>query len=153
MKELRIGMKGVETKLPGAVVVGLVLAVVLDTVIQIAWKMAVAVVPNGVSLGVATVGVLSGPFFYVAMLVFGAQLWNWLRVLARADLSFAQPFTALSYISVLGLSSCWLHEHITPAKGIGVSLILVGVFFISRTPFRTRRTDGSGHQAVDPLHP
>jgi drug/metabolite transporter (DMT)-like permease len=153
MEKPHIGMKDVETKLPVAVIVGLILAVVLDTVIQITWKMAVAGVPGGVSFAVATVGVLSSPFFYVAMLAFGAQLWNWLRVLARADLSFAQPFTALSYITVFGLSSRWLHERITPAKGIGVSLILVGVFFISRTPFRTRRTDGSGHQAVDPLHP
>jgi drug/metabolite transporter (DMT)-like permease len=146
-------MKSGATKLPGAVIVGLVLAVVLDTIIQITWKVAVSGVPRDAPLAVATVGVLSSPFFYAAMLAFGAQLWNWLRVLARADLSFAQPFTALSYITVLGLSSRWLHEHVSPAKGVGVSLILVGVFFISRTPFRTNHPDGGEPRGVDPMHP
>jgi drug/metabolite transporter (DMT)-like permease len=146
-------MKSGATKLPGAVIVGLVLAVVLDTIIQITWKVAVSGVPRDAPLAVAMVGVLSSPFFYAAMLAFGAQLWNWLRVLARADLSFAQPFTALSYITVLGLSSRWLHEHVSPAKGVGVSLILVGVFFISRTPFRTNHPDGGEPRGVDPMHP
>ena len=146
-------MKDVETKLPGAVIVGLILAVVLDTIIQITWKVSVSGVPRDASLAVATAGVLSSPFFYAAMLAFGAQLWNWLRVLARADLSFAQPFTALSYITVLGLSSRWLHEHVSPSKGVGVFLILAGVFFINRTPFRTYHPDGRELQAVDPMHP
>jgi hypothetical protein len=38
-------MKRAQTKLPGAVVVGLMLAIVLDTFIQIAWKLAVSHVP------------------------------------------------------------------------------------------------------------
>ena len=76
------------------------------------------------------------------MLAFGAQLFNWVRVLARADLSFAQPFTALSYISVLAISAHSLHENISTAKVLGVALILLGVFFISRTPFRTTGAHG-----------
>jgi drug/metabolite transporter (DMT)-like permease len=149
----RVFMKRAVTKLPGAVIVGLVLAVVLDTVIQITWKMAVSGISREASLWAATAVVLSSPFFYAAMLVFGAQLWNWLRVLARADLSFAQPFTALSYITVLVYSSRWLHEHVSPVRGVGVSLILAGVFFISRTPFHTNHTDVREPRAPDPLIP
>jgi drug/metabolite transporter (DMT)-like permease len=127
-------MKPGAAALPGAVVVGLVLAVVLDTFIQIAWKLAGNAAPTA-----AAFGALSSPFFYAAMLGLAAQLFNWMRVLARADLSFAQPFTALSYLSVLALSAHSLNERISAPKVMGVCLILIGVFLISRTPFRSPR--------------
>ncbi|MFI5336911.1 MAG: EamA family transporter [Opitutales bacterium] len=123
---------------PAAVVVGLALAVVLDTFIQITWKLAVADVPGDPSLAAVLRGVLPNPLFVAAMLAFTAQLWNWMRVLARADLSFAQPFTALSYLTVLAISARSLHEPVGATRMIGVGLILLGVFLISRTPYRTR---------------
>jgi drug/metabolite transporter (DMT)-like permease len=73
------------------------------------------------------------------MLAFAANFYNWLRVLALVDLSFAQPFTALSYLSVITISSHSLHEEMTAAKFLGLGLILLGVFLISRTPHRTDR--------------
>ena len=140
-------MKRTPPKLPGAVVVGLILAFVLDTFIQITWKLAVSPVPADASVVATTRGALSSPLFYAAMLAFGAQLFNWVRVLARADLSFAQPFTALSYISVLAISCHSLQESLSVSKLFGVALILLGVFFISRTPFRTAGADG--HKPAD----
>lgn len=122
-------MKG-RPKIPGSVIAGLVLAVVLDTIVQITWKLAVG----------TGAGVLSSPFFYVAMLALGAQFYNWMRVLAKADLSFAQPFTALSYVSVLLISGRSLHESISFFQLLGVGLILLGVFLVSRTPSRTGAT-------------
>jgi drug/metabolite transporter (DMT)-like permease len=130
-------MKSGAAALPGAVVAGLVLAIVLDTFIQIAWKLAVSTAPGDATVASTALGALSSPFFYAAMLGLGAQLFNWMRVLARADLSFAQPFTALSYVTVLALSARSLHEHISFQKIFGVCLILAGVWFISRTPFRS----------------
>ena len=129
-------------RLPAAVVVGLCLAVALDTLIQITWKLAVAGAPADASVTATLRTVLANPWFAVAMVAFAAQLWNWTRVLARADLSFAQPFTALSYLTVLGVSARSLHETISPARGAGVALILLGVFLISRTPFRTGGGEG-----------
>jgi drug/metabolite transporter (DMT)-like permease len=122
---------------PAAVAIGLVLAIALDTVIQITWKLSVADAPRGAPPLVVLRAVLANPFFAVAMLAFAAQLWNWIRVLARADLSFAQPFTALSYLTVLGWSAHSLHEQLSLSRLGGVGLILAGVFLISRTPFRT----------------
>jgi drug/metabolite transporter (DMT)-like permease len=141
------------TKLPGAVVVGLVLAIVLDTFIQITWKLSVEHVPSDASVVATVRGALSSPLFYAAMLAFGAQLFNWMRVLARADLSFAQPFTALSYISVLAISCHSMGENLSVSKLFGVALILVGVFFISRTPFSTTGNDRRTPAIPDPLRP
>jgi len=144
-------MKFCQTKLPAAVVGGLILAIILDTFVQITWKLSVAHIPLSASVAATVRAVLASPLFYAAMLAVGVQFWNWIRVLARADLSFAQPFTALSYLSVLALSWLSLHEHLSIFRLVGVAFILAGVFFISRTPFRT--AGESGAAASDPVPP
>jgi len=70
----------------------------------------------------------------LVVVLFVAQLTNWLRVLELSDLSYAQPITALSYISVLGFSVAWLGEQLDPLKIAGIVLIMAGVWCISRGP-------------------
>jgi drug/metabolite transporter (DMT)-like permease len=129
-------------KMPRSVWVGLMLAIVLDTVIQIFWKLAVSHIPQDASAMSTARAALHAPAFYAAMGAFAAQLFNWTRVLARADLSFAQPFTALSYITVLAFSSHSLHEHVSLIRILGVAMIFLGVYFISRTPHETTHVVG-----------
>jgi drug/metabolite transporter (DMT)-like permease len=93
---------------------------VLDTVVQLLWK-AVATEFDLVILAIVVV-------------LFVAQLFNWLRVLQMSDLSYSQPITSLSYITVLGFSAAWLGEQIDLLKIAGIVLILAGVWFISRGP-------------------
>ena len=119
------------------VTVGLILAVVLDTILQISWKLAVSGIPDNASMATTAIQAFSGVYFYLAMFIFAAQFFNWMRVLSHADLSFAQPFTALSYITVLALSSHFLHEKIASLKVLGVAMIILGAFLISQTPHRT----------------
>ena len=126
--------------IPKSVILGIVLAFVLDTLIQILWKLAISGIPDDTSLSGILKTALSNPYFYLPMLALAAQLVNWIRVLGHADLSFAQPMTALGYISVLAVSAHSLHESISVFKIIGISLIFLGVFYISRTP----------HVSVDP---
>jgi drug/metabolite transporter (DMT)-like permease len=130
-------MKSAPRKIPAALVGGLVAAVVLDTVIQVAWKRAVAGIAADASVGATLGAAMASPFFYAAMVAFATQFFNWLRVLKHADLSFAQPFTALSYVSVLAISARTLHENISATKIAGIALIFAGVFLISQTPFRS----------------
>jgi len=129
------------TKIPLAVILGLVLAIALDTIVQISWKFAVTSLPENAPVAVMGMGMLSDLFFYLVLLAFVAQYFNWMRVLARADLSFAQPITALSYITVLALSRLALHEKVSLSKILGIALIMLGVFLISQTPHRTIRTN------------
>jgi drug/metabolite transporter (DMT)-like permease len=70
----------------------------------------------------------------LVVVIFVAQLINWLRVLEMSDLSYSQPITSLSYISVLGFSVVWLGEELDPLKVAGILLIIAGVWFISRGP-------------------
>ena len=136
-------MNAPRTKIPGVVVFGLILAIALDTLVHVVWKLAVDGIPADASVAATVEGTLRSPFFYVAMLAFGVQFYNWMRVLGSTDLSFAQPITALSYVSVLAVSGAFLHEDITFNKLAGAALILVGVAFISRTPHSTQNGGGA----------
>ena len=79
------------------------------------------------------------PLYVLDLRPFQAQVQQAQGTLQQteADLSFAQPFTALSYVTVLALSHLLLHEHLSAGRMGGVGLILTGVFLISRTPSTT----------------
>ena len=119
--------------LPWSVFVGLTVAVLLDTFVQVTWKQSVSGISDRSGLASVIATALRTPLFYVAMAGFAAQLLNWTQVLAKADLSFAQPITALSYISVLAISRGFLHETLSVGKIAGVVLILAGVACISQS--------------------
>lgn len=75
---------------------------------------------------------LHQPLFIVLGLIFVLQLVVWLKVLEHADLSFAQPITALSYVTVCGLSVLWFEETLDARRLVGLALILLGIWFVSR---------------------
>ena len=99
----------------------------LDTVVQLLWK---AAATDFEPLVIAAV-----------VVIFTAQLINWLRVLEMSDLSYSQPITSLSYITVLWFSVTWLGEQLDALKIAGILLILAGVWFISRGPHHSHAHD------------
>lgn len=58
-------------------------------------------------------------------------------VLSWADYSFVMPFSAISYALVPLCGYLWLRETVHPARWVGIGLIVLGVFLVSRTPPRT----------------
>lgn len=63
-------------------------------------------------------------------LIFGGALF-WLGVISRADLSFAYPLLAISYILILLPSRLILNEAVTPNRVIGALIVMVGVIVIT----------------------
>ena len=124
--------------MPPALIAGLVAAIVLDTLLQVLWKAAASSLPAAPSPSAVLIAILHQPLFLVVGLLFAAQMVNWLKVLDKADVSFALPITALSYVSVAAVSALILHEHITTGRMAGIALILAGVVLVSR----------SGHDTV-----
>lgn len=124
-------------KLPLKVWFGLVVAVVLDTAVQISWKAAEMNIPASANPVQIILSTLTQPLFYGAALMFVVQYINWMNVLKQVDLSFAQPITALSNITILLLSASLLNEDVTLTRWAGVALILTGVWFISTTKHKT----------------
>ena len=103
---------------------GLLLAIALDTAVQLCWK---ASVPVHAGLWRTLPLTLVQPLFLLSLLLHVWQLFNWMMVLALAELSFVQPITALSYVTVAA-SSAWLFgESVHPGTIAGILLVLLGV--------------------------
>jgi drug/metabolite transporter (DMT)-like permease len=122
-----------KSKIPLRLVCGLALAIILDTAVQVLWKTAVLTLPPVSSAWGLVAAVLDHPLFLGVAFLLVCQLFNWLKVLDHADLSYAQPITSLSYVSVCLCSVFYLKEAIDILQLLGITFILAGVWFISRT--------------------
>ena len=109
------------------------LAILIDTALQLVWKSAVLSLPNNGSPWLNVQAILQNPLFLFVIFLMACQFFNWLLVLHNADLSFAQPVTSLSYVSVFFLSVLLLKEAVDLLQMTGILLVLVGVWFISQT--------------------
>ncbi len=129
------------SKIPSRVLLGLAAAVLIDTALQIFWKTAVLKLPDEADSLMSVLGIFREPLFIVVICIMSLQFFNWMAVLNHADLSFAQPFTALSYVSVGVLSALFLNEPVDKQQMLGIACVIAGVWFISRTDHITRRND------------
>lgn len=127
-------------RVPLRLVIGLAVAIALDTALQLVWKTGVADIPD-TSVWDAIVGIALNPIFILVIALMAAQLVNWLKVLDHADLSYAKPFTSLSYVTVCVLSVLLLGEHIAPLQIAGIVVVVAGVWCVGMT---RRATIGSG---------
>jgi len=132
-------------RLAPRLIVGLALAILLDTVVQVMWKRASSALPAFDKLDAAALERIGGalvhqPIFLLVAVLIAAQMINWLLTLDHADVSFAQPITALSYVSVALVSRLWFGEPITLMRVLGMGIILVGVFLVARSDPNTEPT-------------
>ena len=127
---------------PARVWVGLLIAVALDAPVQLIWKALMIKYgdPSRAPRETFTPDLLGAwhqaRWFtrevrtYGLFALFACQFLDWIYVLGNADLSFAQPFTALSYVVVSGCAVAFFHEHLTPFRVVGIGLILAGVVLV-----------------------
>lgn len=62
------------------------------------------------------------------------QLWSWLKILERTDLSLAYPVASLGYPLTMLAAHWFLGEAIAPQVWLGGSLITLGVVVIGMGP-------------------
>ena len=117
---------------------GLLIAILIDTALQLVWKSAVLTLPHNGSPWLNVQAILQNPRFVFVIFLMGCQFFNWLMILGDADLSYAQPITSLSYVSVFFLSVLYLKEAADIFQIAGIMLVLVGVWFISQTEHLTQ---------------
>jgi len=123
----------IRRKFPPRLVAVSFLAILIDTALQLVWKSAVLSLPNDGSPWLNVQAILQNPLFLFVIFLMACQFFNWLLVLHNADLSFAQPVTSLSYVSVFFLSVLFLKEAADLLQMTGILFVLVGVWFISQT--------------------
>lgn len=127
-------------RIPPRLVIGLAAAILIDTAVQLSWKVAATTLPDTMTAAAIVSAVLHKPVFIALLALLICQLVNWLKVLDHADLSYAQPITALSYVSVCLLSAIWLGESIHTLHVVGIGFIFAGVWLISQTDHRSSPT-------------
>ena len=126
-------------EIPLRVVAGITAAVVIDTLLQIFWKTAVLNLPADTSSLMSILGLFREPLFIGVICIMALQFFNWMAVLNRADLSYAQPLTSLSYVGVAVLSAVLLEEPVDLVQMMGIACVIGGVWFISQTDHVTQR--------------
>lgn len=68
----------------------------------------------------------------VGIILLGLSFLTYIVVLSKVQLSIAQPMLAISYILV-GISAHFIYgEDLSPTKLVGIGVIILGVFLISR---------------------
>jgi drug/metabolite transporter (DMT)-like permease len=120
-------------RVPLRLVIGLAVAIALDTGLQLVWKAGIAGIPDTDSVWDTIVAVALNPIFILVVVFMAAQLVNWLKVLDHADLSYAKPFTSLSYVTVCFLSVLLLGEHVATMQIVGIVVVIAGVWCVSMT--------------------
>ena len=131
-------------KIPIRLVLGLLIAIALDTAVQLFWKTAVTETAEDSLSSPFSASPLAHPLFLIVGVLMVCQLLNWLKVLGQADLSYAKPITSLSYVSVCVLSAVYLKETVDLIQIAGIGFVLAGVWFISQTDHATAPEIGDG---------
>ena len=76
-------------------------------------------------------GLLVDPLVVASFVAaFGASLC-WMAAMTRFELSYAYPFTSISFVLVLALSVWLLGEALTVSKVIGIAMIVGGTLIAS----------------------
>lgn len=108
----------------------LLLSVLLATGGQICFKKGVSVIgeismdKNHIFAGV--IKIITSPFVIFGLVFYAFSTILWLIALSKCDLNYAYPFTALIFILVMIASYTILHEAMSPARIVGVTLICLG---------------------------
>jgi multidrug transporter EmrE-like cation transporter len=82
----------------------------------------------------SAIRVAKEPFIWIGLALFGISAAVWIVVLSRAQLSFAYPFAALTYVIILVFDRVFLKVNQPALRWMGVAFIVSGIILISRTP-------------------
>lgn len=116
----------------------IIVCVLLTTAGQIALKLGAS---NPALVGLLDAGNLSvyaaraaiSPMIIIGLLLYALSTVLWLLILARADLSYAYPFVSMGFVLTALYGRFALHEALTAPRIAGIALIVLGVFFVSRS--------------------
>jgi drug/metabolite transporter (DMT)-like permease len=95
---------------------------------------------------------LKVPWIWAGIVLLIGFFASYLTALSWADVTFVLPATSFAYVVIALLSRFWLHEHITPARWVGIFCIVAGVGFVTRGPAYTQHAPVQADTPTLPLH-
>ena len=75
---------------------------------------------------------LFNPYILLSIILTLLSGLSWIIAMTKFDISYAYPFTALGFVFILFFSHILFNETISIYKYVGVSLIVLGIFVISK---------------------
>ena len=83
--------------------------------------------------GSVTLQVIRSPLIIGGISCYVFSVVMWLVTLSRVDVSFAYPLTSLGYILTAFAGYYFLGENITTLRIVGIMVIILGVYLVSRS--------------------
>jgi len=77
--------------------------------------------------------------FWIGMAIYLFNFFLWMNILSKIDLSVALPLASSSYILIPVAAIFFLHEFVSPVRWLGLVFIVLGIYFVSRSPIKTFR--------------
>lgn len=77
------------------------------------------------------------PWIVGGILLLLAFFAAYMTALSWADLTYVLPATSIGYVLLALIAKFVLHEHVTPARWLGIVLITAGVGFVAGGPALT----------------
>ncbi|CEG57368.1 membrane protein of unknown function [Legionella fallonii LLAP-10] len=125
-------------RIPKSIIWGLLIAIILDTFIQLIWKKFAIEITIDTNFINQFQSYIKNPLLLLMLILFATQLINWLLLLTKTDLSFVYPLTALSYVTIAISSHYFLGESLSWLKILGILIIMIGVNFISFSEHKSK---------------
>ena len=76
---------------------------------------------------------LTNPYVFFGLIIYGTGTLFWLSAISRVDLSYAYPFASLSYLIMLLASWLLFSENISLLRLAGTCVICLGVYLVARS--------------------
>ncbi len=84
------------------------------------------------ALSLEVIRIAKIPEILLGVFLFGLSCLLWIKVLTKAELSYAYPMVSLGYINVALLSYFLFNEKFTFAKIIGIAMVITGVIVLNK---------------------
>lgn len=78
------------------------------------------------------VGLLMTPWIWLAVLCTFLAGVSWMLALTKFELSYAFPFTGVSFLVMLTAGALMFGEHVTLGRAAGTLLVMLGLFVVVR---------------------
>ena len=75
----------------------------------------------------------ASPWLWLGLSIYIISFFLWIVVLSRIELSIALPVSSVCYLLTPLFAVAFLHERVSPARWLGIFLIMAGIYFVSES--------------------
>lgn len=77
--------------------------------------------------------IFTNKYILLGIIFYGMALVLWLGAMSTLDVSFMYPMLSLGYVVTAILAFAFLGEHVGPMRWLGIALVVVGCFLITKS--------------------